>query len=53
MGSSIISHHGYKLLAGETKGSELVTAAVAVGRKTCCLFDDYVLTAAVIVASII
>jgi len=34
MGSSIISHHGYKLLAGELKGNELVTAAVAVGRKT-------------------
>jgi hypothetical protein len=36
MGPSIISHHGYKqlqLLAGEIKGSELITAAVTVGRK--------------------
>jgi len=30
---SIISHNGYKLLAEELKGSELVAAAVAVGRK--------------------
>jgi hypothetical protein len=36
MSPSIISHHGYKqlkLLAGEIKGSGLVTAAVAVGQK--------------------
>jgi len=33
MGPSIISHHGYELLAGEIKGSELVTVAAAVGRK--------------------
>ena len=42
MGPSIISRHCYKLLAGELKGSELVTAAVAVGRKTvACLMITF------------